>query len=61
MTGYEAISDRGFRCWKGKKNGKSLVASAVGLYMQIADGEMGPEVVSAATTRDQAKKDMGSR
>lgn len=40
----------------GKKNGKSLVASAVGLYMQIADGEMGPEVVSAATTRDQAKK-----
>lgn len=40
----------------GKKNGKSLIASAVGLYMQIADGEMGPEVVSAATTREQAKK-----
>ena len=40
----------------GKKNGKSLIASALGLYMQIADAEMGPEVVSAATTRDQAKK-----
>ena len=39
-----------------KKNGKSLLASAIGLYLQIADGEMGPEVVAAATTRDQAKK-----
>lgn len=39
-----------------KKNGKSLIASAIGLYLQIADGEMGPEVVAAATTRDQAKK-----
>ena len=39
----------------GKKNGKSLLASVVGLYMLIGDGELGPEVYSAATKRDQAK------
>lgn len=39
----------------GKKNGKSLLASVVGLYMLIADGEKGPQVYSAATKRDQAK------
>ena len=39
----------------GKKNGKSLISSAVGLYMFIADGEPGPEVYSVATKKDQAK------
>ena len=39
----------------GKKNGKSLLASIVGLYLQIADGEAGPEVYAVATKRDQAK------
>lgn len=39
----------------GKKNGKSLLASAVGLYMLIGDGEPGPEVYAVATKRDQAK------
>lgn len=39
----------------GKKNGKSLLASIVGLYMQVADGEMGPEVYAVATKRDQSK------
>ena len=39
----------------GRKNGKSLIASAVGLYMLTADGEAGPEVISAATKREQAK------
>ncbi len=39
----------------GKKNGKSLLASIVGLYLQIGDGEMGPEVYAVATKRDQAK------
>lgn len=39
----------------GKKNGKSLLASGVGLYMLVADGESGPEVYSAATKKDQAK------
>ena len=38
-----------------KKNGKSLLASIVGLYMLIADGEAGPEVYAVATKRDQAK------
>lgn len=39
----------------GKKNGKSLLASGVGLYMQTADGEPGPEVYAVATKKDQAK------
>lgn len=61
-TIFGFVDNDGYRKYRraiwivGKKNGKSLVASAVGLYMQIADGEMGPEVVSAATTREQAKK-----
>lgn len=61
-TIFGFIDNDGYRKYRravwivGKKNGKSLIASAVGLYMLIADGEMGPEVVSAATTRDQAKK-----
>ena len=38
----------------GKKNGKSLLASIVGLYMQIGDGEPGPEVYAVATKRDRA-------
>jgi len=38
-----------------KKNGKSLLASAVGNYLFIADGEPGPEVYAVATKRDQAK------
>lgn len=39
----------------GKKNGKSLIASTVGLYMQVGDGEGGPEVYAVATKLDQAK------
>ncbi len=38
-----------------RKNGKSAWASAIGLYMLVADGEPGPEIVSAATKKDQAK------
>lgn len=38
-----------------RKNGKSALGSAIALYMLMADGENGPEVVSAATKRDQAK------
>lgn len=38
-----------------KKNGKSLLASAIALYMQVADGEGGPELYSVATKKDQAK------
>lgn len=39
----------------GKKNGKSLLASGVGVYMLVGDGEPGPEVYAVATKRDQAK------
>lgn len=39
----------------GKKNGKSLLASGVGLYLQIGDSEPGPEVYAVATKKDQAK------
>jgi len=39
----------------GKKNGKSLLASIVALYMLVADGEPGPEIYACATKRDQAK------
>lgn len=39
----------------GKKNGKSLLASIIGNYLLIADGEPGPEVYAVATKRDQAK------
>lgn len=38
-----------------RKNGKSTLASALGLYLLVADGEGGPEIYSAATKRDQAK------
>lgn len=39
----------------GRKNGKSLIASAISLYMMIADGEAGAECYAVATKRDQAK------
>lgn len=38
-----------------RKNGKSTLAAAIGVYLLIADGESGPEIYSAATKRDQAK------
>ena len=39
----------------GKKNGKSLLSSIVGLYLLVGDGEPGPEIYAVATKRDQAK------
>ncbi len=39
----------------GKKNGKSLLSSIVGLYLMVGDGEPGPEVYAVATKRDQAR------
>lgn len=39
----------------GKKNGKSLIASIVGLYLLVGDGEPGPEIYAVATKKDQAK------
>ena len=38
-----------------KKNGKSLIASCVGNYMLVGDGEGGSEVYAVATMKDQAK------
>lgn len=38
-----------------RKNGKSFLASVVGLYMLIADGEEGAQVYAVATKREQAK------
>lgn len=37
-----------------RKNGKSLLAAAIGVYMFVADGEFGAEVYSGATTEKQA-------
>lgn len=60
-TAYGFIDIEGYRQYRetllivGKKNGKSLLASGVGLYMLHADGEPGPEVYAVATKRDQAK------
>ncbi len=38
-----------------RKNGKTLLAAGIGIYMLTADGEGGPEIHSAATKEDQAK------
>lgn len=38
-----------------RKNGKSTLAAAIGLYMLTSDGEGGAEVYSLATKKDQAK------
>lgn len=60
-TVFGFIDINGYRKYRksklivGKKNGKSLLASIVGLYMQVGDGEPGPEVYAVATKRDQAK------
>jgi phage terminase large subunit-like protein len=37
-----------------RKNGKSILAAAIGLYMLLADGEYGAEVYSGATSEKQA-------
>lgn len=53
--------DTGFRKYKkvllfiARKNGKSTLAAALGLYMLTSDGEAGAECYSIATKKDQAK------
>lgn len=62
LFGWEIQDDRGVwvrRYRKAyvelpKKNGKSTLASGIGLYMTVADGEYGAQVYSAATDRQQA-------
>lgn len=41
-------------CEIPRKNGKTTLAAGIMLYMLLVDKEVGPEVYSAATTRDQA-------
>lgn len=38
-----------------RKNGKTTLLAVVGLYLSVADGEIGAEVYSVATKLDQAK------
>lgn len=44
------------RVYVPRKNGKSIFAAGVGLYMLCADGEPGAEVYSGATSEKQAKE-----
>ena len=54
------VNDSGFRRFRDaylkipRKNGKSLLVAAIGLYMFANDGEFGAEVYSGATTEKQA-------
>ena len=54
------INDEGLRRFRyvyvevPRKNGKSLLASAIALYMLVADGEHGAEVYCGATNEKQA-------
>lgn len=52
-TGYRKYRETLFYC--ARKNGKSLLLSAIALYCLIADNEAGAEVYSVATKKDQAK------
>lgn len=40
--------------WVPRKNGKSILAAAIGNYMFLADNEFGAEIYSGATTESQA-------
>ena len=59
--GWGFIDEDGLRQFQriillvAKKNGKSLMGSAAGIYGLMADGEPGADVYSVATTREQAK------
>ena len=55
---YKADGTRRFRtlyCEVPRKNGKSEVAGALGLYLMVGDGEPGAEVYASATKKDQAR------
>jgi len=61
MTRWERIGAGIFRRFRTafievpRKNGKTMLASAIALYLLIADGEAGAQVFSAATKKDQAR------
>jgi phage terminase large subunit-like protein len=54
-TGIESRRFRTAYIEVARKNGKSTLASGIGIYLLDADGEAGAEVYSAATKRDQAR------
>lgn len=60
-TAFGWVDPSGYRRFKTvyvevpRKNAKSTLSSGIALYCLCADGEGGPEVYSAATTRDQAR------
>ena len=58
---FGMADEQGFRQYReaimivGRKNGKSTLASAIGLYLLTKDGEPGPEIYSVASKKDQAR------
>lgn len=52
-TGYRKYRET--LLYEARKNGKSVLLSAIALYCLIADKEAGAEVYSVATKKDQAK------
>jgi len=61
QTVFGFVDENGYRRYRevftlvGRKNGKSAILSAIGLYMLIADGEGGAEIYSIANKKDQSK------
>lgn len=61
QTVFGFVDDKGFRKYRevfivvARKNGKSTLLSAIGLYMLFADHEGGAQVCCVASKKDQAK------
>jgi phage terminase large subunit-like protein len=60
LFGFRKATDHSRRFSKAikaiaRKNAKTTVAAGIGLYCQTCDGEVGPQVVSAAPTGAQAR------
>ena len=57
---FGTVKDDGYRQYRicyveiAKKNGKTPLGAALGLYMLCGDGEKGPEVYCVATDKEQA-------
>lgn len=61
QTLFGFVDDKGFRRYRecfivvARKNGKSTLLSAIGLYMLFADHEGGAQICCVASKKDQAK------
>ena len=53
VTGHRVYTEAYWQL--AKKMGKSTLASALGIYFTVGDGEPGAEVYAAATSKDQAR------